>query len=242
MHLKKVLMAIALAACGSPASADEPGANKPGVARLFSYTLTNRAAFEAGYRKHLGWHADRHDRLVWYAWYVTEGDRRGSFIDGTFGTTPAELDARPDPEGDAADFRASAGPFAQASGITSWSLWPQPTTATPLELRHPGDRLIAFFVTVKAGQVDTFEAAANRLAKTARGIGQVSWYRSGNADTARDYMLLFHGASDGALPILLRSAYHADPDTVVDQIDTVRAESWRYVPRLSLIPGQPLVR
>jgi hypothetical protein len=237
MDLKKLLMAIALAACGSPASADQPG-----ITRLFSYTLTDWPAFEAGYRAHLGWHAARHDRLVWYAWYVTEGERRGSFIDGTFGTTLAELDARPDLEGDGADFRASAGPHARPTGITTWSLWPAPTTATPLERRRPGDRLVAVFVTVKAEQVDAFEAAAKSLTNGGRGKGQVSWYRSGDAGAAGSYMLLFHDAAPGALPARLRATYGVDPAAVIGRIDTVRTESWRYAPRLSLIPGKPLAR
>ncbi|MGY4396330.1 hypothetical protein ACVWZA_001510 [Sphingomonas sp. UYAg733] len=234
------LTAAAFVAGGSPAAAEEPG-----TARLFSYTLIDRAAFEAGYRAHLGWHAERQDRLVWYAWHVTEGDRRGSFIDGTFGTTLSDLEARPDQQGDSADFAQSAGPHARSTGITTWSLWAAPTTATPLEQRRPGDRLAAFFVTVKAGQIDAFEAAAKSLTSGSRGKSHLSWYRSGDADAGGSYMLLVHGMKSnrhGALAEILRATYRADPAAMIGRIDTVRAESWLYAPRLSLIPGQSLAR
>ena len=89
MHLARWIAGVALALSGSMAMAE--GSD---TARLFSYTLIDRHAFEMGYRAHLGWHAARHDRLVWYAWYVTSGVRQGAFIDGTFGTTLANLEAR----------------------------------------------------------------------------------------------------------------------------------------------------
>jgi len=66
-------------------------AQSGGTAHLYAYTVKDRAAFEAGYRQHLRWHAAHADKLAWFAWYVTNGDRAGAFVDGTFGTTPDGL-------------------------------------------------------------------------------------------------------------------------------------------------------
>ncbi|MGY4395477.1 hypothetical protein ACVWZA_000638 [Sphingomonas sp. UYAg733] len=240
MRLTKCIAGIVLALSGSMAMAEEPG-----TARLFSYTLIDRPAFEAGYRAHLRWHSEHHDRLVWYAWYVTSGARRGTFVDGTFGTTLAGLDARPDPEGDGADFQKVAGPHATSTGITSWMLWSGPTTGTPLEKRKPHDRLTALFITVGAENLVAFESAARKLTATRDSKVQLSWYRSGDDASTGQYMLLIHGVSPSPKiepSETLKQLYGAGADELTKEITTVRMEGWRYAPSLSLIPGLPLTR
>jgi len=48
--------------------------------QLFSYELKDKAQFEQGYRRHLGWHAAHGDKLVWYGWMVDSGGRKGLFV------------------------------------------------------------------------------------------------------------------------------------------------------------------
>src|SRR5258706_9722604 len=66
------------------------------AAFLFAYHLKPgmQASFDEGYRRHLAWHQGKRDTLVWYAWYVTSGERTGLFIDGSFGAPFAAFDQR----------------------------------------------------------------------------------------------------------------------------------------------------
>jgi hypothetical protein len=200
-------------------------AQSGGTAHLYTYTVKDRAAFEAGYRQHLRWHADHADKLAWFAWYVTSGDRTGAFVDGTFGTTPDALAGRPDPEGDGADFRANAGAYVSAIGDEGWELWREASHATPLEQRRPGAYLHVY--TVAADDPAAFEAAI-----AVRPLQGSTWYRSVDGVPGR-YLLMLPARSPSAPPPLsLRGGL----------VRTLRAETWQYAPRLALMPGAPLAR
>lgn len=192
-------------------------AQSGGTAHLYAYRVHDRPAFEAGYRKHLEWHARKGDRLAWFAWYVTQGERVGAFIDGTFGTTPEALAARPDQAGDAADFRANAAPFAKAIGDEGWELWRAASSATPLEDRKPDQRVRAVAFAVE--DVARFEAEVR-----ARPLARASWYRALQPGPAA-YLLLL--PADMAPPLLPHARI-------------LRSEIWAYAPRLALTPGTSL--
>ena len=57
------------------------------AAFLFAYDIPPgmQTRFEEGYHRHLEWHRQAKDPLVWYGWYVMTGDKLGRFVDGTFG-------------------------------------------------------------------------------------------------------------------------------------------------------------
>lgn len=192
-------------------------AQQGGTAHLYAYAVTDRPAFEAGYRRHLQWHAARGDKLAWFGWYVTEGDRKGAFVDGTFGTTPEALAARPDPEGDGADFRANAAPFSKPLGNEGWELWREASTATPLEDRRPSATVRVF--ALAAADAAQFEAAVRAAPRAG-----ASWYRA---------------TGQGAATHLLIAPADTPPPAYPGA-RTVRAETWTYAPRLALMPGEPL--
>jgi hypothetical protein len=200
-------------------------AQSGGTAHLYAYTVKDRAAFEAGYRQHLRWHARHADKLAWFAWYVTSGDRAGAFVDGTFGTTPDGLAGRPDPEGDGADFRANADAYVSAIGDEGWELWREASRATPLEQRRPGTYLHVY--AIAADDPAAFEAAI-----TARPLQGATWYR-GLAGVSGHYLLMLPARTPGAPPALALSG---------GAVRTLRAETWQYAPRLALMPGAPLAR
>jgi len=200
-------------------------AQSGGTAHLYAYRVKDRAAFEAGYRRHLRWHARHADTLAWFAWYVTSGDRAGAFVDGTFGTTPDGLAGRPDPEGDGTDFRANAGPYVSAIGDEGWELWREASPVTPLEQRRPGAYLHVYVIA-------TDDSAAFESAIAARPLKGATWYRSLDGASGR-YLLMFPARSPGAPPALSLSD---------GQVRTLRAETWRYAPRLALMPGVALAR
>lgn len=200
-------------------------AQSGGTAHLYAYRIKDRAAFETGYRQHLRWHARHADKLAWFAWYVTKGDRAGAFVDGTFGTTPDGLAGRPDPEGDGADFRANAGPYVSAIGDEGWELWREASRATPLEQRRPEAYLHVY--AIAADDKAAFESAI-----AARPLQGATWYRSLGGESGH-YLLMVPARSPGAPPPLSLGG---------SQVRTLRAETWRYAPRLALIPGAPLAR
>jgi hypothetical protein len=200
-------------------------AQSGGTAHLYAYRIKNRAAFEAGYRQHLRWHARHADKLAGFAWYVTNGNRAGSFVDGTFGTTPDGLAGRPDPKGDGADFRANAGPYVSAIGDEGWELWREASRATPLEQRRPGAYLHVY--AIAADEIAAFEAGI-----ADRPLRGATWYRGLSGAPGR-YLLMLPARSPGAPPPLSLSG---------GPVRTLRAETWHYAPRLALMPGAPLAR
>lgn len=208
-----------------------PGfAQTGGRAHLYAYTLSDKPAFESGYRQHLQWHLAHGDTLVWYAWYVTAGDRAGAFIDGTFGTTPEGLAGRPDPKGDGADFRANAAPFSRPIGDEGWELWREASTATPLEEHRPQ-------ALVQVHRIVATDPARFEAALTVRPVAGASWYRA-TGDEAGTYLVIASVASAAPQPQLtaLLGAEHP----ALAHAKRTRSEAWRYAPRLALIPGNPL--
>lgn len=203
-------------------------AQSGGTAHLYAYTIKDRVAFERGYRAHLRWHARHADKLAWFAWYVTNGERAGAFVDGTFGTTPEGLAGRPDPEGDGADFRANVGANVSAIGDEGWELWREASKATPLEQRRPGA-----FVHVYV--LETDDRTAFEAAVAGRSIAGATWYRVTENDGKARYLLMVPARSANA-PVPL-SGVLGDIG-----IRGIRAETWRYAPRLALMPGKPLAR
>lgn len=200
-------------------------ARSGGTAHLYAYTVKDRAAFERGYRQHLGWHARHADKLAWFAWYVTSGDRTGAFVDGTFGTTPEGLAGRPDPDGDGADFRTNVSAYVTSVGDEGWELWREASHATSLEERRPGTLVNVYVVAADDGAA--FEAAI-----ASKALAGATWYRTTDKDAGR-YLLIVPARSAGSPPPLAK---------LIGEVPAhaVRAETWRYAPRLALMPGTPL--
>lgn len=220
------------------------------AAQVYSYSLKDESQFEEGYRRHLEWHAQQNDQLVWYAWTIDSGPRKGVFVDGTFGTTFSGLDARPNLAGDGADYRRNVAPFVTALDVEAWTLWPLPSTAQPLEHREPGASLDVFILRVDPANTLAFEAGLERLAKTKRNVSKLTWYRIVRGPELPSYVLLLTRNSlaeiETAGPTLLEmltKAYASTPaqaSEVLRYVHSVRSETWSYEPRLALIPGTPL--
>lgn len=200
------------------------------AAHLYAYRLSDKAKFEDGYRRHLVWHADRRDKLAWYAWYVTAGERAGAFVDGTFGATPEALENRIEPDADAADFRANAAPFAATLGNEGWTLWREASRATSLEQRRP-DTLI-HVLAIKPEDNARFETAI-----AARPVPKAAWYRA-RGKTPAPYLLIVPARSASTPPSAEAIFGRTHPARA--QMQVVRAETWQYAPRLALMPGEAL--
>jgi hypothetical protein len=83
------------------------------------------AQFEDGYRRHLDWHLGAGDRSAWYLWEVTNGERAGLLVDGTFDHAWSDFDAAVDPKGDRADNTRNVESFVQRAASQVWRLRPE---------------------------------------------------------------------------------------------------------------------
>lgn len=244
---------LALIAClTGTASAQHPETAPTEILQLYTYELTDRAMFEQGYREHLAWHVAHQDQLVWYAWTVQSGVRRGLFIDGTAGATFADLDARPDPQGDAADFARTAASHAIPINVETWQLWQAPSTGTPLEDLRPSALVDVFHLRARPEGSDDFEELLEAAAQQARQNGLVlSWYRQLRGGEIQSYMIMVPratwddiGSGSATLRSLLANAYSLDAgkiDALLESIVAAHVETWSYAPRLSLMPGDPVL-
>jgi hypothetical protein len=250
IKLRTFVLAL-LIASASPGYARVTAEQMPALLQLYTYRLKDRASFEKGYRDHLGWHVRQKDRLVWYAWMVESGARRGLFIDGTAGVTFGQLDGRPDPSGDAADFARTAAAHAEAVNVETWELWNSPSTETPLEELKPPREIDVFHIYTTVRDAQAFETAVDALGKRQGQSGpRITWYRLLRGGKVPAYMLMVSrerwadiDAGSRTLSSALSAAYQASPGQVqyvLNQISSVETESWGYAPRLSLMPGAPL--
>lgn len=241
------LILIALA-WSAPASAQTPASTRDSgdAAHLFAYYPKKgmEERFDEGYRTHLQWHRAKRDPLVWYGWYVYDGDRAGMFVDGSFGAPFAAFDRRVDPTGDGADADRNVAPYADTAFRASYRLRRELSTGFPLEQWKPTKRIQVFHYALHAGTRARFERAlsAARASLAARaGALAHTWYEKVTGGAAPEYMLMVarddwrsHDGDDAALDDLV------GPDRLPDltaAVDKVRVETWLYRQDLSLIPG-----
>jgi hypothetical protein len=223
------------------------------AALLFGYQLHagDEPRFYEGYGQHLQWHRVHEDSLIWYGWQVLTGERLGMFIDGTFGRPFLAIDRRVDPAGDAADFAATAAPFADAVFREGYALRPELSTGTPLEDGRPTPMLEVIAYRVRPGGQERFEIAARHAREAAAGspdLPQLTWYEKVNGGQLGQYLLVVHrngfagwDAGRADLSFLARSVTDARERTALaailaEVVIDVRSELWRYLPGSSLIP------
>lgn len=218
------------------------------AAFLYAYTIKPgaRADFDNGYKKHLDWHAGKNDKLVWYGWYVSSGENVGMFIDGTFGASLADIDARPNLPGDGADFAATAAPHADAAWYAAYRYLPEASTADTLERREPSAVLDAYRVDIAPGAMAAFESALAKLAANDRGSG-VAWYRPALGGDLSTYLALAPRKTwedldgyDSLRGLFLRSG-GGDGKTVdnaLKLVASVKSEIWSYRADLSYFPPE----
>lgn len=224
--------------------------NQASIGQLYFYSIKDQPAFEEGYRRHLSWHASQKDQLVWYAWSIESGLRRGEFVDGTFGASFAGLDARPNLSEDGADFVHNVSALVTALDTETWTLWRAPSTGTPLEDRKPEAMLDVFLLEVLPAEDPMFEREITLLAKTKLPATRLSWYRLARGGGVTRYMLLLSrsnwadvGSAGPTVSEMMTRAYSQTPAKVNEALRYVRSyrnETWEYEPRLALIPGHSL--
>lgn len=217
------------------------------AAFLYAYSIKPgaRADFDNGYKKHLDWHTGKNDRLVWYGWYVVAGDNVGMFVDGTFGASLADIDARPDLPGDGADFAATAAPHADAAWYGSYRYLPEASTADTLERREPSAVLDVYRIEIAPDAMAAFETALAKLAANGEGAG-VAWYRPALGGDLSTYLALAPRTRwqdlegyDSLRGLFLRSGGGDAKaiDNALKLVRFVKSEIWSYRADLSYFPA-----
>ncbi|MGE0353695.1 MAG: hypothetical protein AB7Q69_10675 [Gemmatimonadales bacterium] len=219
---------------------------------LFGYLphTGEEARFHEGYRRHLLWHKEKRDSLNWYGWQVLMGERPGVFVDGTFGRPFLAFDRRVDPAGDAADFAATAGPFAAPQFRTALVLLPELGTGIPLETGLPTPFLEVVSYRVRPGTEPAFENLVRSLKSSVdSGAPPITWYRVVSGSDLTTYLMLIHRRAlaewDAPLYDLSSQAARLPEGRRKDALSVlsnavVRAgsETWRYLPVASLVPNR----
>ena len=213
-----------------------------------------QAQFDEGYRRHLRWHEEKKDPLVWYGWYVTSGERTGMFVDGSFGVPFAAFDRRVEPKADAADFAQTSAPFADTAFRSTYRLRPDLSTGQPLEERQPSPQVEVVHYVLHSGMERIFEEVIGKLraALTQTGGAPVhTWYELVVGGESPGYMLMVprrgwadYDAARQTLGSILERAYgpqgaQALRQSLATAVDHARSELWSYRPDLSYFPPRP---
>ena len=259
--LSACLLLAALLPGAHAASAAHPAAStrdSGDATHLFGYWTRpgQREAFDEGYRRHLAWHRQAGDPLVWYGWYVSDGKRAGMFVDGSFGAPFAAFDQRVAPADDAKDAERSFLGFAEPTFRMEYRVRRDLSTGTPLERWQPTPLVEVHRYRVKLGRSSHFELLAKRMRSTLEASGAkdvaYTWYQGVAGTGTPEYMLMvsrngwagFDGASgdlEGVLGTLGDATTRRELLMgVAASVDEVTSEVWQYRSDLSLVPKTTL--
>ena len=233
------------------ASAQAP----PGQAALLTVIKLRdgmESLFEAGYRRHLDWHRDRADFMPWYGWYVITGERRGYFVDGTFGHSWSALDQRVDPAGDRRDNTLNVLPYVEAIFTRVLMLRSDLSTARFLEEQATPRRLQTFSFYLKPGTEHRFDEALRILRSAllqAESPPALAWYQLIEGGEYPNYLLMIprtdwasYDTTDVTLTALINRALPSEQatdilQTINEVVQRVYSETLSYRADLSYFPG-----
>jgi hypothetical protein len=253
---RALLLSLSIA-CALPAIAQETTSTRDSgdAAHLFGYLPKEgmRAQFDAGYRKHLEWHATHADPLVWYGWYVTHGPRAGMFIDGSFGAPFTAFDQRVAPAEDAKDAERSFLGFAEPTFRATYRVRRDLSSGTPLERWQPTQLVDVHRYRVKLGRSTHFELLARRMRTVLEGSGAkdvaYTWYQGVAGTATPEYMLMVarkgwsgFDSAPGDLEGVLATLDDASTRRellmgLAASVEEVTGEVWQYRSDLSLVPA-----
>jgi hypothetical protein len=207
---------------------------------LFSYWPKEgqERAFHDGYREHLDWHRANDDPIMWYAWDVIAGRRTGLFIDGAFDISFSSLDNRVKPAEDAADFAATAAPFANIHDRVLYRLRNDLSSGTPLEERRPGGMVLATYWRIKPTGQKSFEATLRDI--SAQSQRPFTAYQVIAGGETPQYLILNQidswaemGSRDDQRATGVQNLVGAGGEEVVVAVES---EVWRYRRDLTYLP------
>ena len=224
------------------------------AAFLFAYYPKEgmKSHFENGYKRHLNWHKQKNDNLVWYAWYVASGNRLGLFIDGTFGISFADFDNRVDLQGDGADFAQTTAPFVEPEFRSVYILREDLSTGKLLEEWKPSTTVQVHLYVVTIGKEQAFEKLLMDIKEYSNKQTKppvLTWYRLIDGGENSGYMLMMpkHSWADydspyNTLSSFIERIYGKEAtqhlETLAAMIKSKYSETWRYREDLSYFPNK----
>lgn len=239
--------------CGAALAQAEKTDAPKNAAFLFAYQpkAGMEGLFNEGYKRHLQWHREKRDPLIWYAWQVVIGQRLGLFIDGTFGLSFADFDARVEPGNDAADFTQTSAPFATPVYRHIYRLRPELSTAGRLEEKKPSRLVSVQHFQLRPGMRHAFEEVLDRLKATLLRSGKnlpYTWYELVNGSEHPSFLWMVPlsnlaelGDSPATLDALAQSVLPPeDGQAVLERLSRSvsgsDSEIWLYQAALSYFP------
>jgi hypothetical protein len=236
--LKQVVLAILIVAAALPGRAAEREVGD--AAFLFAYSMKPGMAdeFEAGYRRHLAWHAQHHDSLTWLGWFVFSGPRLGTFVDGAFGIAPRAFDARVDPAGDGEDAERNVTVFADPTSRYLYRLRRDLGVSARLEGGKPAAMQLVAWVTLRPGGVDPFEQAVRKLPSSHQKLLDYSVYERVAGGDQPAFLVVAQLDAWGQLDDPGRDPIRLLLREAGDAITRTEAEVWQYRADLSYYPGR----
>lgn len=252
-HWHRLLLTLAVTLLVPASGPAQEAAASSDAAHLFAYYPKEgmREQFDAGYRRHLAWHREKQDPLVWYAWYVVHGERSGLFIDGTFGRPFTAFDERVDPAGDREDGSKNVTAFADPAFLATYVLRPELGTGQPLEDEQPSASIQVFHYRLRAGTEPRFERAVRAAREALERSPEApahTWYELVVGGEQPSYMLMV--ARDGwadydrfrrRLSDLIADGREPDEaerllDDLATSAESVLSETWSYREDRSYFP------
>lgn len=231
-----ILAALTAAALSGAAHSALAQSAAPDGATTIARTFELRARdgldrqLDDGYRRHLDWHAAAGDRWAWYLWEVTNGERAGLYVDGTFGRAWADFDAAVDPLGDAADNAVNVDPFAIRAANHAWRL--RPDLGSALVDPEAAPLVVRTECRIRRG-ADTELASALRRLRATDGGRAFAVYELVSGGELPTYVVWVPAATWGDA-----GAAAEDMADVMRPLaasaERVRTELWRFRPDLSL--------
>ena len=231
---------LAVLACLTPAalSAQASGGARD-AAFLFAYRAKPDmdAAFAAGYRRHLEWHAARGDSLAWLAWTVIDGPAAGTFVDGAFGITFKAFDDRVDQRGDIEDASRNVTAFAVPTGRETLRVRRDLSSSARLESAKASRMQKVVRLSGKPGSEAAIEGVLKRhVSSGAKTLDYAVYERlSGGDHPAYTVVVQFDAwadleprDADASLAIIRAMGAH---------LLRAESETWVYRPDLTYIPG-----
>ena len=238
---------LVMAACLTPCALAAQAANAPALtaqrasrnaAFLFAYRAKPEmdAAFAAGYRRHLDWHASKSDSLTWLAWTILDGPSAGTFVDGTFGIAFKAFDDRVDPRGDAEDGARNVMAFAVPTARETLRLRRDLSSATRLETGRAARMQKLTRLTGRPGVEAEIEATLRAmLARGARTLDYAVYERvSGGEQPAYAIVVQLdaweelEGSRTDPTPAIIRA--------LGTRLARAHTETWAYRPDLVYTP------
>ncbi len=212
--------------------------------------------YEAGRKKHMGWHKSQKDAWSWYTWEVLTGDATGSYVVGTFQHQWKDFDGRDMfNAADGADAQASMG-ASLASQQMSYYRYREDLSSGP-EVLPPPTKIISVthFMVKPEGILDFIEGVkkvGEALKKTNTPMsGANHWYQLLNGGQGPHYVLVgdranwasFQPPSDKTLDAIMEEAYGKEQGAAIlaalrKAYRSSYSEILQYRPDLSYVAGK----